>query len=436
MCKRRVRDGGQFCAQHREPKRQRTPKKTKTPVEQSEIPIVPPIVTDTEPPTDMDYTDHHDPVLPMEPPEQEAASDDDDDEVFSQEDQVDFRPTYSNVLQTLIDDPTIPRIEPTEAYGSDDDDLLDTSDLTEIYAPNRSWGCQYWMKELHFFCLETTVIDDQFCAKHKRYAGKIPYKLGPHNYPLLEIDPVYFKTHTLTGQYWYPRLLLSAKPTSEGLIVIGRLLGQRWIQSLTRREIKRCHNNGLLYKVLPQEVVHYNYHIPDLETIPGQGFTSFEQLRRERPKLYLKYWRIWNRHIMDRQAFFEKYRTFQNASTWRKEHTCPLPDWDAFERDFALHGLKNVVIPTPSLEQVQNVDFDAWEYCETFAQPDRYSFPPFYLDYPDPMAMRFRPLGPSPWQEDVVNVHTPRRIKHYARRPHEWLERITTEGREWMQIYF
>lgn len=432
MCKRRVRDGGQFCGQHREPRRQRVShaKKPTNSIVQSEE-----LVT-IEPPTDMDFTDHHDPP-PTEGPDLDDVSDDEEeDPILSQEDRVDFCPTYSNALQSLIDDPTIPRIEPTESYDSDDDEHLDTSDLTEIYAPNRSWGCQYWMKDLHFFCLEPTVVEDQFCAKHKRYAGKIPYKLGPHNYPLLEIDPVYYKTHTLTGQYWYPRLLLSAKPTSEGLIVIGRLLGQRWIQSLTRREIKRCHNNGLLYKVLPQEVVHYNYHIPDLETIPGQGFTSFEQLRRQRPKLYLKYWRIWNRHITDRQVFFERYRTFQNAATWRKEHTCPLPDWVIFEREFAQRGLKNVIVTPPSLEQVQDPSFDAWEYCDTFAQPDRYCFPPFYLDYPDPLSMRFRPLGPTPWQEDVVNVHTPRRIKHYTRRPHEWLERITTEGREWMQIYF
>jgi len=282
------------------------------------------------------------------------------------------------------------------------------------------------------------VVDDQFCAKHKRFAGKIPYKLGPHNYPLLEVDPVYFKTHNLTGQYWFPRLLLSAKPTSEGLVVIGRLLGQRWIQALTRREIKRCQNNGLLYKVLPQEVVHYNYHIPDIETIPGRGFTSFDQLRRERPRLYLKYWRIWNHHIETRKTFFERHRTIQNANAWRKEHTCPLPDWKEFEEEFAHRGLRNAVIPPPTLEQVLSPDFDPWVYCDTLnpGLPDQVCFPPYLLDYPDPWAMRFRPLGPSPWQEESVNVHTPRRIKHYNRKPQDWLDRITTEGREWMQIYF
>ena len=456
-CKRRVRDGEEFCARHR--KRSKPNPGTNGTNETNEtsetssvlsgsagsvasrnVSTVPDLLT--EPETELEpITEHeNEPVVDVADghagDRTEGESDADDDELLTPENQLQFRPVYSSVLQARIDDPSVPRIRGLPEEGSDDDSVLDTSDLTEIYAANRSWGCQHWVKEYHFFCLETTVINDQFCAKHKRYAGKVSYKLGPHNYPMLEIDPVFCKIHNLTGQFWYPRLLLTAKPTSEGMIVIGRLLGQRWIQSLTRREVKRCQNNGVLYKVLPQEVVHYNYHIPDLDTIPGEGYTSFDQLRFDRPRLYVKYWKIWNRHITDRKQFFQKYKTQRNANDWRKEHTCPLPDWTAFEQEYAIRGLRNVVVPT--VEQARDPAFDPWAYCEAYpsAEPDAVVFPPYYLDYPDPFAMRFRPYASSPWHEEVVNVHTPRRIKHYGRSPHEWLERVTTGGREWMQIYF
>jgi len=453
-CKRRVREGEEFCARHRKRSKPNPSEPSEPSSDTSEtvsvtsstsrsLPVVPDLLTEPELEPEP-ITEHESGVEPVSVVP-ESDSETEVDELVAPENQTQFRPAYSAAYQHRIADPTVPRIQGLSEEGSDDDSVLDTSDLTEIYAANRSWGCQYWIKDYHFFCLETTVINDQFCAKHKRYAGKVPYKLGPHNYPMLEIDPVFHKIHNLTGQFWYPRLLLTAKPTSEGIIVIGRLLGQRWIQALTRREIKRCHNNGLLYKVLPQEVVHYNYHIPDLDSLPGEGYTSFDQLRFDRPRLYVKYWKIWNRHISDRKQFFQKYKSQRNANDWRKEHTCPLPDWTLFEQEYAIRGLRNVIVPPPTVEQSRDPAFDPWAYCEAFYEasaqvgqdgPEPVIFPPYYLDYPDPFAMRFRPYASSQWHEEVVNVHTPRRIKHYGRSPQEWLERVTTGGREWMQIYF
>ena len=350
-------------------------------------------------------------------------------------------------------EPTEPEMEPTETdslpmtiplveEGSDDDSQIDFSDLVEVYEPQRSWGCQYWVQKLQFFCLNATVVNDQFCQQHRQYAGKIPFKIGLHQHPLLEVNPVMYRIHEFTGHIWYPRMLLVAKPTSEGLVVIGRLLGQRWLQRLGRREIKRCQNNGVLYKVLPQEVVHYNYNIPDIEHLPGQGFVSFDAMRFARPRLYVKYWRIWNRHIETRRAFIEKWDGFSHAQKWQREHTCPLPDWTQVKTEFRIRGLTNVVVPPPPVESVCQVDFDPWMYCAEWVQahePQRQHlphFPPMFLDYPDPFAMRQRPYPETTLCEEIVKTDTPRRTKHYSKNPTEWLERITTGGKEWMQIYF
>lgn len=439
VCKRKLisdPDSG-LCSRHRKRARRSESVSTRRPVDSSAS-------SDTE--TDMELIRMADPGSETEFVETVYEEDIQPDEVLqpvelpqpdelpsleSADEEDGLQPKYSLELQAKIADPSVPRRVPLLEYGSDNDSEWDESDLTEIYAPNRSWGCQYWNKSLNFFCLEPTVVDDQFCGAHKRYAGKIPYKLGPHNYPMLEIDPVYYKTHNLTGQYWYPRLLFAAKPTKNGLVVIGRLLGQRWIQALTRREIKRCHNNGLLYKVLPQEVVHYNYHIPDVDEIPGKGFTNYEQIRTDRPRLYLKYWKIWNQHIQARKDFFQKYKSVKDANKWRKDHTCPLPDWKVFEREYAHRGLRNVICPLPTLEQVQQPDFDAWDYCKRF---DADAFPPFYLDFPKPLEARNGSV--CQWDEESVWVHTPRRTKHYGQDPYVWLDKLIHEDGEWMQIYF
>lgn len=426
VCKRKAVDD-QLCTRHRKVAK-RPPRKQPEPQPERVEPVPEAIVVaDPEPDTEAYCTEP-----PTEPYEPQPDPEPDTEPYEPQpEDSADFRPVYSAELQARLKDPNVPRRVPVPEEGSDDDAEIDASDLTEMYPESRSWGCQYWIEAMRFFCMEPTVVNDQFCDKHKRNINKVPYKLGPHNYPMLEIDPVYFKLHNLSGQYWYPRLLLAAKPTPNGMVVIGRLRGQRWIQQLTRREIKRCHNNGLLYKVLPQEVLHYNYHIPDIDQVPGQGFTDFEQIRFDRPRLYIKYWNIWNRHIEQRQAFFRQYRKETDPHKWRKAHTCPLPNWTEFETEYRIHGLSNPIVPAPSVDDIADPAFDAWAHCAR-VHPD--AFPPFYLDYPDPYAMR-TPSTRVVWEEEPVNAHTPRRVRHYHYPPDKWIEEITTKGKEWVQIY-
>jgi hypothetical protein len=235
-------------------------------------------------------------------------------------------------------------------------------------------------------------------------------------------------------------MLLMAKITSEGLVVIGRMLGNRWLRSLGRREIKRCENNGLLYKVLPQEVVHYNYHIPDPETIKGQGFTSYDQMRWQRPKLYIKYWNIWNGHIQRRKQFIQTHQKEKDPNKWMRDHTSPLPDWDQLKKEHYNRGWENVIIPPPTLEQLADTQFDPWEYCDQSVEAqDKHKphFPPMYIDYPNPEQMRFRPYPEKiDLEEHPVELNTPRRTKHYKFKVDTWLERITTGGKEWDEIYF
>jgi hypothetical protein len=326
-------------------------------------------------------------------------------------------------------------------YGSDNDETLDCSDLTEVYDINRSWGCQAWIKTKKFFCEEQTVLGNQFCSRHQKQTGKIPFKMAIHEYPLLEVNTVYYKHHTFSGQIWYPRLLLAAKSTPNGLVVIGRLVGQRWLKQLTRREIKRCHNNGLLYKVLPQEIIYYNYHIPDINTIFGEGFTHFEQIREQRPKLYIKYLKIWNRHIKVRKDFITENCKAKDANKWMFEHTCPLPDWSKVIEEHRTRGYENIIVPSPTLEQITDKKWDAWNYCDSWVQTncpeqmDKPHFPPMYLDFPNPEAMRqARSTHLNQIAEIPVKLDTPRRTKHYTKDQKFWMEKI--EKDQWIQIYF
>jgi hypothetical protein len=225
------------------------------------------------------------------------------------------------------------------------------------------------------------------------------------------------------------------------MVVIGRVLGKRWLKQLTRREIKRCQNNGLLYKVLPQEVIHFNYSVPPIETLKGEGFTSYDQMRFDRPRLYIKYWKIWNGYIEERRKFIRKYDGFKDKKKWMKEHFfSPLPDWDQLKRRYHCRGLENLIVPPPTVEQVQDKEFDAWEYCYNWVSENcpekafKPHFPPMFLDHPDPYDMRSRPYKNTPLQEKKVDLQAPERTKHYNRGPTEWLEQI--EKDQWMQIYF
>jgi hypothetical protein len=199
----------------------------------------------------------------------------------------------------------------------------------------------------------------------------------------------------------------------------------------------------LLYKVIPQEVLHYNYHVPPVHQVDGTGYISYDDMRVQRPTLYIKYWNIWNSYITERKKFITTYSSSStNEDKWMMEHTCPLPDWAEVKMLWKNRGYKNIVIPPPTSSQVQDLSFDVWEYCRQWVQtnaPGKIAnphFPPMYLDYADPYAMRFRPYNKPVFRPKSVNVKTPRRTKHYKKNPQEWIYTITQGGKEWMQIYF
>lgn len=334
------------------------------------------------------------------------------------------------ITEKVTNTNNIPYLE----YGSDDDEDIDTSDLTELYDIHKSWGCQYWDKTENFFCEKDTVISNQFCEIHKNRVGKAKYIIRPHTYPLLEIDTVYYKIHEFTGQYWFPNLLLTAKPHTDGLVVVARLLGQRWFKTLERREIKRCQNNGLLYKVIPQEILHKNYHIPSLETINSEGYTSFEEIRRHRPKMYIKYWKIWNLHIRNRRDFILKNEKTKDVIKWQKLHNCPLPNWKELKEIFKIRGLENLIIPPPDLEELQDEKWDPWHYCDNWVSSNLGEtispyFPPMYLDMPNPYVLRTN--NTIQFKEKQVNLNSPRRVRHYKHDSKDWLHLIVDKKREW-----
>jgi hypothetical protein len=327
-----------------------------------------------------------------------------------------------STIRTLIDvylfkrPLTNPYIRGDRESGSDDDSTVDVSDRTEVYDPD--WGCQY---QLHKgFCLKRTVIGNQFCDAHRDHYGLVPYNpQGPHSDPYFSIHIPYVRHHVFTGHYWYPRLLLAAFPTEDGMVVIGRLLGNRWIKALSRRDVKRCHNVGLLYKVLPQAALHRFYELTNIHEIGGEGYTSFEQMRVERPSLFRKYWLVWNRHLQDRKELLEWEG--RSESDWFDHHRCyTRPNWEQYKKHYRLRGLQNTLRPPPPDE------VDMWEHCEG-------EYPPMYADYPSPMSMRFRPYNKTTWAIQEKDTRTPRRTKHYAWDPDAWIAHVEG-GHEWMEI--
>ena len=330
-----------------------------------------------------------------------------------------------------------------EELKDENDDYIDNSDLTEVYSYDRE--CQYWIKNQNYFCCEPVAKGSkQFCKEHLRYTGKIEFKdMLFHTQPLYEIMPSYCRILGFSGQYYYPRLLLAAKPTSEGIVVIGRLLARQWIVPLTEREIKRCHNNGLLYKILSHEIIHYHYHIPDIERIEGTGFISYDQIRFERPKLYIKYWNIWNNQIKARKEYITKWSKCKgNTHKWTKEHFNPLPDWEKVKKEFKIRGLDNLIIPTPTIEQVSDKEWNPWVYCADWVrknQPkdiEKPHFPPYYLDYPDPYAMFCRPFGQALLKERKVDYDNPEHTKHYNYGPIYWGLKIEGKKIEYISTAF
>jgi hypothetical protein len=153
--------------------------------------------------------------------------------------------------------------------------------------------------------------------------------------------------------------------------------------------ILRCHNNGLLYKILPQKELMYQHDIGDLDSLPGKGFLSFEQMIRDRPSLYVKYWNVWNEQIK-RSREWLAFEDKTAADVYKKTGIVDAVFWPRFKARAREFGLFNVIVPAPSVSEVQREDFNPFKYCEDWVRVNRPEkldsahFPPMYILYPFP----------------------------------------------------
>ena len=285
-----------------------------------------------------------------------------------------------------------------------EDNTIETTNLAVWVDDGADWGCQFFYLKgprANNWCLEKTMEKRHFCHTHKKHSG--PRVEGPCSDTYRDIHLPYFRIHGYLGHYWYPRLNLGAIPTDEGMVVIGKILGNRWYKELDSDDIRRCQNVGLLYRVVPQSLLHDTYNIPkiDLDAIDAEGYTSYEVMKRERPSLYDKYLRIWNNHIQDRRNFKEYW---QKKEWIRKD--CQPPDWDEFD-----------VMFKQSLE---------WDFEE--------GIPPFFVDYPNAHLYKTRPFPQTPFKIAPVDlINETSRTKHVEKDAQSFLAFIE-KGHEWEYI--
>lgn len=319
-----------------------------------------------------------------------------------------------------------------------EDDVINLKDRVEWADDGSDWGCQYFYTKgtkAYMFCMEKTIVNKQFCPRHKKYAGATKRVEEPSSDTYRDIHIPWYRKHAFLGHYWFPRLLLGAIHTSEGPVVIGRIMGNRWYKELTRREIERCHNIGLLYKVVPQEILHHTYDVPDirLEELDTEGFLSYDQIRRERPSLYLKYWKIWNLHMKDRRDFYDKWKE-NTQERWVKvnKYSQP-PDWDQFLQHYSFRGINNKFTPTPSMEQICQEYFDPWVYMESFRETeDDILIPPYFVDFTIPEQYRQRPFpGSTKKIERKDTDSNPARVRHIRKWPAQSFIAYLERGHEW-----
>jgi hypothetical protein len=199
--------------------------------------------------------------------------------------------------------------------------------------------------------------------------------------------------------------------------------------------ILRCHNNGLLYKILPQEHLMYQYDITNLDSLPGKGFVSFEQMIRDRPKLYIKYWNVWNQHI-ERAREWLTLKSSTPLEIWKQTGITAWMNWEEIEEGLKGNGGYNIVIPAPSLELVKSAAFNPFRYCEEWVQsnrPDeahRPHCPPMYILYsfPEEEYQRCHKAFRASSLHDVVRFN-PKNVEHYnysvlAENPYTFLQAL------------
>lgn len=344
-------------------------------------------------------------------------------------------------------------------------------------APFRPYQCVYVLPEQSTekflgMCGKPPVEGSHLCKEHRGHSKEFPYYPISHvSDSLNEAMRPFPEYNTITRSLWFTRLHLACHVTREGPIVVGKAwLGGMYIESLRgeieiergmdyssltegetfedpKREdrhrkyyaqdnnvlepedndamVRRCHNNGLLYKILPQSIAHRSQDLPeDLNTVHGAGFTSFEQMIAERPSLYVKYWKVWNGHLARLQEF-RRYYGFDTMTLNKHLGIDIYVDWKKYFGPLGIQrGLGHVLVPPPSLEQVSAAEgFNPFRYCHEWVQancPERAGephYPPMYVLYPFPDSQYqekyYKNFGMSTEQRVRAICAVPRLVQHY-----------------------
>ncbi len=369
----------------------------------------------------------------------------------------------------------------------DNDDIIDTSAQLPTVRRKTNLCC-YIIPDRRVIqiCNEKIYGKGRLCEKHAdivKESGekfKIP-TFNPHC-----IDPNDYQSYAarhvpefIAGYYHFSRLGLFAHMTRNGPIVVGKLWNNAYAERLTLCDVKRdlcyrkpdiddpdldkdefggypfssdeafnkhkkryqydnniegkedadtmilrCHNNGLLYKILPQETLMYHYSITNLDDLPGEGFVSFEQMIRDRPKLYIKYWNIWNQHIIRARDWL----TFKNKTPqeiWQETGITSWVNWERYENEFmAANGTFHVIVPAPSLEQVCAPSFNPFSYCTKWVREncpeklDRPHYPPMYIVYPFPDSY-YQTMYKKQMSSELSDIvaRNPQLVEHYHYSP-------------------
>ncbi len=337
-----------------------------------------------------------------------------------------------------------------QEIDKDDDSTIDE----EIALPKfRSRNCIYLDLEGKM-CLEVCHPKSIMCKDHRKFSKQFAHNSGTRRYydPFWTVKrPFLEKSRVIAPNYhWFSHLNFFAHITKRGPVVIGKVWCgifpetlqtcpvNRYVRydrlanlniakdSYTEEEeemgdetcmkgkienwneiykydndfceaettedlIRRCHNNGLLYKVLSQRTLHRQFNIPDdLDSIEGFGFTSFSQMIQERPSLYIKYWNVWLGHIR-RAKDFTRFIGASSDALRRYLNIDEPFDWNYYLTELGPKiGLYHVEVPAPPLEQVTSRAFNPFEYARDWVmqnEPDRIVepwFPPYHLLYPFP----------------------------------------------------
>ena len=369
----------------------------------------------------------------------------------------------------------------------DNDDVIDTNEITPKSRPKICWYGTLVTDQWVEVCNEP--IDDtgsHYCKKHKKH------EKGFHHACLDPQDNFWWVGRPIPdrscGMWHFTRLNLYAWLTKNGFVAVGKLWYGAFPEQLTlckvsrdksysllpessclsvdaygghdfeteedetkfKRRYKfdnnvlegedeasyilRCHNNGLLYKIIPQDYLLHNYDLFSLDSLPGKGFVSFEQMLRDRPALYIKYWRVWNEQILRAREFI-LCKGYTVPELHAKFGLLTPIFWQRFEEEAFRYGLFNVIVPPPTLEEVSEENFNPFLYCERwveqFGAPEdkiQPHFPPMYILYPFPnkeYQLKYKKMYESTVKSIALRCR--KLVQHYhssvkTETPYTWLQ--------------